>query len=175
MTGLSKKAKEDAVCRYYHSNPSKTQGRSYEFLIGIFHLLDHAGSAQVHCWNEVLSVSTTKKWFTISFFSLLPLALCGTEPISTSSSTSALDIFHVVSSLILVFMEKNWLCTSNSRSKWVTEIHYIEKQRFINCSVALVIGPLQRNKQGEKCMGKPGWFKKVKLPAQQGLWSIVVS
>lgn len=94
-----------------------------------------------------------------------------------SSSTSMLDIFHVVSSLILVFIEKNWLrlCTSNSRSKWVTERHCTEKQRFINWSLALVIAPLQRNKQGEKCMGTPGWLQKVKFPVQRGHWSIAAS
>lgn len=55
-----------------------------------------------------------------------------------SSSTSVLDIFHVVSYSILVFIEKNWLrlCTSNSRSKWVTERHCTEKEiyQLITCS-----------------------------------------
>lgn len=108
-------------------------------------------------------------------FAFFPTAWCCTEPIFPSSSPSALAILHIVSSLTLVFKEKNWLrlCRNNSRSKRITEINYIENQRFISWLAPLVISPLQRNEQGEEYMGKPEWFMQAKFAVQQGLWRIV--
>lgn len=73
------------------------------------------------------------------------------------------------------FLGENWLrlCTNNSRSKCITEINYIEHQRFISWSFAPVIWAFQRNEQGEKCTGKPEWFTQAKFPVQRGIWGIV--